>query len=40
MYHQLPGGDTIERGVQVLTDLVALTFGQPVPAPVTIPPDY
>jgi hypothetical protein len=40
MYHQLPGGDTIERGVQVLTDLVALAFGQPVPAPVTIPPDY
>jgi hypothetical protein len=40
MYHQLPGGDTIKRGVQVVTDLVALVFGQPVPAPITIPPDY
>ena len=40
MYHQRPGGDSIERGVQVLTDLAALTFGAPVPAPVVIPRDY
>ncbi len=40
MYHQFPGGDTIEHGVHVLTDLVATVFGAPVPAPVTIPPDY
>jgi hypothetical protein len=40
MYHQLPGGDTIERGVQVLTDVVATVFGAPVPAPVVVPSDY
>jgi hypothetical protein len=40
MYHQLPGGDTIDHGVHVLTDLVATIFGAPVPAPVVIPPDY
>jgi hypothetical protein len=40
MYHQLPGGDSIERGVHTLTDLVATVFGAPVPAPVVIPSDY
>ncbi len=37
MYHQLPGGDTIEHGVRMLSDLVATVFGAPVPAPVVIP---
>lgn len=37
MYHQPPGGDTIAKGVHVLSDLIATVFGQPVPAPVTIP---
>jgi hypothetical protein len=40
MYDQLPGGDTIEKGVHVLTDLVATVFGAPVPAPAVIPEDY
>jgi hypothetical protein len=40
MYHQPPGGDTIDKGVHLLTDLVATIFGAPVPAPVTIPQDY
>jgi hypothetical protein len=40
MYHQLPGGDSIDRGVHVLTDVVATVFGAPVPAPVVIPQDY
>ncbi len=39
MYHQPPGGDSIDRGVHLLTDLVATVFGAPVPAPVTIPQD-
>ncbi len=38
MYHQNPGGDTIDRGVHLLTDLIATVFGAPVPAPATIPP--
>jgi hypothetical protein len=38
MYHQLPGGDSIQEGVHTLTDLVATVFGAPVPAPVVIPP--
>lgn len=38
MYHQNPGGDTIDRGVHLLTDLIATVFGAPVPAPVVIPP--
>ena len=37
MYHQLPGGDSIDVGVHTLTDLVATVFGAPVPAPVVIP---
>jgi hypothetical protein len=37
MYHQNPGGDTDAKGVQVLTDLSALVFGLPVPAPVVVP---
>jgi hypothetical protein len=40
MYHQPPGGDTIDKGVHLLTDLVATIFGAPVPAPATIPKDY
>jgi len=41
MYHQPPGGDSIDKGVHVLTDLVATVFGAPVPAPVAkIPEDY
>ena len=40
MYHQLPGGDTIDHGVHLLTDLIATIFGAPVPAPATIPQDY
>lgn len=39
MYYQLPGGDTKEKGVHVLTDLVATVFGAPVPAPAVIPQD-
>ena len=38
MYHQLPGGDTIDEGVHTLTDLVATVFGAPVPAPAVVPP--
>jgi hypothetical protein len=37
MYHQNPGGDTDAKGVQVLTDLSALVFGLPVPAPAVVP---
>jgi hypothetical protein len=40
MYHQPPRGGSIERGVHVLTDLVATVFGAPVPAPAVIPSDY
>jgi hypothetical protein len=40
MYHQFPGGDSIDRGVHTLTDLIATVFGAPVPAPVVIPPNY
>lgn len=40
MYHQPPGGDSIDRGVHVLTDLVATVFDAPVPAPAAIPEDY
>jgi hypothetical protein len=40
MYHQPPGGDSIEKGVHTLTDVVATIFGAPVPAPATIPSDY
>jgi hypothetical protein len=39
MYHQNPGGDSNEKGVHTLTDLIATVFGAPVPAPVVIPPD-
>lgn len=40
MYHQPPGGDSIDQGVHVLTDLVATVFGAPVPFPVAkIPTD-
>lgn len=39
MYHQPPGGDSIDKGVHVLTDLVATVFGAPVPAPATVPRD-
>jgi hypothetical protein len=39
MYHQNPGGDTDAKGVQVLTDLTALVFGLPVPAPAVVPPE-
>jgi hypothetical protein len=38
MYHQLPGGDSLDEGVHTLTDLIATVFGAPVPAPVVIPP--
>jgi hypothetical protein len=38
MYHQLPGGDTIDEGVHTLTDLVATVFGASVPAPAVVPP--
>jgi hypothetical protein len=38
MYHQPPGGETQDRGVHLLTDLVATVFGSPVPAPAVIPP--
>ena len=38
MYSQPRGGDTLERGVHLLTDLVATVFGAPVPAPAVIPP--
>ncbi len=38
MYHQLPGGDTIDHGVHVVTDLVATVFNAPTPAPAVIPP--
>jgi hypothetical protein len=37
MYHQNPGGDTLTKGVQVLTNLAALVFGQKIPAPAVIP---
>ena len=40
MYDQVPGGDTIDAGVHVLTDLVAIVFGAPVPAPAVVPQDY
>lgn len=40
MYDQIPGTDSIEAGVHVLTDLVATAFGAPVPAPVVIPEGY
>jgi hypothetical protein len=40
MYDQVPGGDTIDAGVHVLTDLVAIVFGAPVPAPAVVPEDY
>ena len=40
MYDQIPGTDSIEAGVHVLTDLVATVFGAPVPAPAVIPDDY
>lgn len=40
MYDQVPGGDTIDTGVHVLTDLVAIVFGAPVPAPAVVPQDY
>lgn len=40
MYDQPPGGDSIGRGVHVLTDLVATIFGAPVPAPAIVPTDY
>jgi hypothetical protein len=40
MYDQIPGIDSIEAGVHVLTDLVATVFGAPVPAPAVIPDDY
>jgi hypothetical protein len=39
MYHQFPGGDTIDRGVHTLSDLIATVFGAPVPAPVFVPRD-
>lgn len=38
MYYQPPGGDSIEQGVHLLTDLVATIFGNPVPAPAVVPP--
>jgi hypothetical protein len=40
MYDQIPGGDTIDIGVHVLTDLVATIFGASVPAPAVVPQDY
>ena len=40
MYHQPPRGGRIDRGVHALTDLVALVFGAPVPAPAVVPRDY
>jgi hypothetical protein len=40
MYHQPPRGGSIDRGVHALTDLVALVFGAPVPAPAVVPRDY
>ncbi len=40
MYDQVPGGDSIDAGVHVLTDLVATVFGAPVPAPAVVPQDY
>ena len=38
MYYQQPGGDSLDHGVHVLTDLVATIFGAAVPAPAVIPP--
>ncbi len=40
MYEQVPGGDTIDAGVHVLSDLVATVFGAPVPAPAVVPEDF
>ena len=40
MYDQVPGGDSIDAGVHVLTDLIATVFGAPVPAPAVVPQDY
>jgi hypothetical protein len=39
MYDQPPEG-TIDIGVHVLTDLVAILFAAPVPAPAVVPSDY
>jgi hypothetical protein len=39
MYDQ-PADGTIDIGVHVLTDLVAIVFGAPVPAPAVVPEDY
>ena len=38
MYHQPAGDDSLDRGVHVLTDLVAMVFGARVPAPAVVPP--
>jgi hypothetical protein len=35
--HQLDPAGTLPEGVHTVSDLVALLFGQPVPAPVTVP---
>jgi hypothetical protein len=37
MYHQPPGGGTIDKGVHAVSDLVATVFGAPTPARVTVP---
>jgi hypothetical protein len=37
MYHLPPSGGTIDKGVHAISDLVALTFGQPTPAPAVVP---
>lgn len=37
MYHLQPSGGTIAKGVHAISDLIALTFGQPTPAPAVVP---
>ena len=37
MYH-VPHGGSMDRGTQAESDLIALVFGQPVPAKVSYPP--
>jgi hypothetical protein len=38
MYHLPPQKGTLKGGVHAVSDLVATVFGQPVPAPIVVPP--
>jgi hypothetical protein len=38
MYHLPPSTGTLSGGVHAVSDLVATVFGQPVPAPIVVPP--